>query len=164
MQALTIWQPWTWAICHAGKRIENRVWAPPPSMIGRRLAIHAAVKADTLDAFEAVRDNCPEELARSFDSADLPMGSVVAVARLFGIVRSRPGRSSSQVVWWAGLIGWELSDLVVLPTPVPCKGRQKLWELPDEVAAEVDHQCGKADAAVSVYVDDMEASLGRMIM
>ena len=143
MQALTIYQPWAWAICHAGERLENRTWAPPPSSIGQRLAIHAAVKVDTLDAFEQVRDHCPEELARSLDLADLPTGCVVAVARITGILRRPPFRSSEQFAWWAGPVGWELDDVVELPSPVPCVGRQKLWNLPEEVATEADHQCGK---------------------
>ena len=35
-------QPWPWAILHAGKRIENRTWAPPVEMIGQRFLLHAA--------------------------------------------------------------------------------------------------------------------------
>lgn len=143
MQALTIYQPWAWAICHAGKRLENRPWAPPPSMIGERLAIHAAVKVDGMDAFEQVRDHCSQLLARRLDAEDMPTGCVVAVARITGILRRQPFRSSEQFAWWAGPVALELDVLVVLPSPVPCIGRQKLWNLPKEVVAEVDHQCGK---------------------
>jgi hypothetical protein len=27
MKALSIQQPWAWAIIHAGKRVENRTWS-----------------------------------------------------------------------------------------------------------------------------------------
>lgn len=41
MKALSIRQPWAWAILHAEKRIENRDWKGPPSYRGP-LLIHAA--------------------------------------------------------------------------------------------------------------------------
>lgn len=34
-RALTVRQPWTWAICHAGKDIENRTWPIPPKHLAR---------------------------------------------------------------------------------------------------------------------------------
>lgn len=43
MRALSIRQPWAWAILHAGKRVENRGWkAAPKFMIGESFLIHAA--------------------------------------------------------------------------------------------------------------------------
>jgi DNA polymerase-1 len=42
MWALTVWQPWAWAIAMGFKLIENRSWPPPRWLIGRELAIHAA--------------------------------------------------------------------------------------------------------------------------
>ena len=49
MKALSIRQPWAWAICNAGKRVENRAWLSSPGMVGaaRKLVgqdilIHAA--------------------------------------------------------------------------------------------------------------------------
>lgn len=41
MRALTLWPEWAWAICHLGKRIENRTWPVPSWMRGEQLAIHA---------------------------------------------------------------------------------------------------------------------------
>lgn len=38
--ALTEQQPWGWAIAHAGKRVENRTWAPPRAVIGKTIAVH----------------------------------------------------------------------------------------------------------------------------
>ena len=46
MRALTLWRPWSDAIVFGPKRIENRTWVPPASMIGRYLAIHAGVRFD----------------------------------------------------------------------------------------------------------------------
>lgn len=41
MKALTLTCPWGPAIAHWDKRVENRTWSPPESLIGQRLAIHA---------------------------------------------------------------------------------------------------------------------------
>jgi len=49
MKALTIRQPWAWAIFHAGKDIENRDW---PTRLRGRIAIHAA-KGMTRDEYES---------------------------------------------------------------------------------------------------------------
>jgi hypothetical protein len=49
MKALTLWQPWSWAIAHAGKRIENRTWRPLGCVINQQIAIHAGKQLD-LDA------------------------------------------------------------------------------------------------------------------
>jgi len=35
--------------------------------------------------------------------------------------------------WFVGPFGWVLSDVVVLPAPVPCRGAQGLWEVPADV-------------------------------
>lgn len=46
MKALTLHQPWATCIAHHGKRVENRTWAPPQSIVGQRIAIHAGMKLD----------------------------------------------------------------------------------------------------------------------
>lgn len=40
MLALTLKHPWPWAICVAGKDVENRTWAPRQLRRGDRFAIH----------------------------------------------------------------------------------------------------------------------------
>ena len=46
MKALTIKQPWAWAITHGTKRVENRTWKPPFHIIGQRIAIHTSVRIE----------------------------------------------------------------------------------------------------------------------
>lgn len=47
MRALTVRQPFAWAIAHGHKPVENRTWAPPLGAVGERIAIHAAVVGAT---------------------------------------------------------------------------------------------------------------------
>lgn len=49
MRALSIRQPWAWAILHAGKRVENRGWqegsgnlAAARRLVGQKLLLHAS--------------------------------------------------------------------------------------------------------------------------
>ena len=41
MKAITLHQPWASLIAHGVKTIETRSWAPPRSLLGERIAIHA---------------------------------------------------------------------------------------------------------------------------
>lgn len=182
MKALTIRQPWAWAICHAGKRIENRAWLTSPSLlavarrlVGQRFAIHAAAgvgkRDDFDDAAEHVIARCrgidvaalPPVFqrigARWALDAETPRGAVVAVATLDAVVRtldngcripegnivascilcrgmlpsSTPCPAADQ---WAipGTVGLVLADVAALPRPVPYKGGQGWWEIPDGAA------------------------------
>lgn len=127
IRGLTLNRPWTWAITALDKRVENRSWRPPPYIVGRYIAIHAgkAWDEDGASWIEAMfgvvvpgRD-------------ELPSGVIVAVTRVLGL--SLDGNDP----WLEGPYGWQLADVVVLPTPVPCRGAQGLWVLPDDVLALV---------------------------
>jgi hypothetical protein len=129
LYALTLWQPWAWAICHAGKRIENRRWAPPRWAVGRDIAIHAGATRGQEQLMRAHPDWWPN--GAPVPPAYLAHGAIVAVARLVGIV------SESTDPWFCGPVGWTLDDVRVLGVPVPCRGAFKLWRVPDDVAAAV---------------------------
>ena len=98
VKALTLWQPWASLIALGKKRYETRSWKPPLTLIGERIALHAAAKSDRL-----VRDACVEltpgadgyritvaGIAVFADSAYLctyPLGAVVGTATLFDVGR-----------------------------------------------------------------------------
>jgi hypothetical protein len=130
MKALTLLHPWPYAVVRLGKRIENRKWKTTPNQlaVGEVFAIHggAAPKGRALRAAES--DLCHLR-ARQLAPLDLPIGSavlpgVVALAFYGGAV------TSSRNVWFSGPYGWLLSDVFALPEPVPCPGKQGLWDLP----------------------------------
>ncbi len=143
--ALTLWQPWAWAIAHAGKTVENRTWQPPRSVIGSHLAIHAGKTLDR-DAIEDL------ELDGHAVPPLLERGAIVAVARVVGWVRCeallhRTAESFAGVTraraelavqspWWAGPVGWVLDDVVAI-APIAIGGAQGLWPVPGTVADAV---------------------------
>ena len=89
LPALSIRQPWAWAVIHAGKNIENRSVFSASRMDlrkGRTIAIHAA-KGMTRDEYEDAADfmahigvDCPPP-------ADLLRGGIIGVARIDGVVK-----------------------------------------------------------------------------
>jgi hypothetical protein len=144
MRALTLWQPWASAIAHLDKRVENRTWRPPQWTIGETIAIHAGKSLDREALEDLAHDGELEQLGDP-----IPRGAIVATAQVVGWVRDdgrlldrRPVRwdgisedRAAELVagrWWAGPFGWVLDDVVSIE-PVPCRGRQGLWTVPEEL-------------------------------
>jgi hypothetical protein len=125
MRALTLWQPWAWAISDFTKRIENRPWSPPEWLKGRFFAIHAGKTYDETSARHI------EEAFGVVVPRDLPLGAIVAIARLVSVV------TESDDSWFAGPCGWILDDVVKLDSPVMCRGAQGLWTVPWDVERQV---------------------------
>lgn len=147
MKALTLWQPWAWAVAAGHKPIENRPWPPPARAIGSRIAIHAGRRWDDAGAL-AISRNLGE-------LADLPAmhvrGAVIGVATIQFCFMSNDIISDlgdDQRRWFTGPYGWFLTDVIQLERPVPCRGFQKLWSLPSAVEAEVLRQLSATASTV----------------
>lgn len=125
MKALTLIQPWAWAVERLGKRVENRTWSPPRSVLGQRIAIHAGKKFDSLDA---------QWLAANFGvrEIDCAHGAIVATAVLERVVNSADQLTEDQRVWFFGPLGWVLADVQPV-ADVACRGAQGLWEIPADL-------------------------------
>jgi ASCH domain len=144
MRALSIQQPWAWAIAAAGKDIENRTW---PTSYRGRLAIHASKAYDdgallpTPAALSLFMDAAAEDIRTGVPA--LAPGAIVAMATLVGCHPDRahadPARPCSP---WAvaGQWHWEILAVRPLAEPVPCRGMLGLWPLPDDVMAAVRQQ------------------------
>lgn len=149
MRALTLIQPWAWCITHSDKRVENRTWAPPDSLLGQRFAIHAGKHPPDLEVIYGLRGE------GVIVPPGLVLGAVVGTARLLGVVhasgvlevapeleslRARAFLVGRRARWWIGPIGWVLDDVRALAEPVPCRGAQGLWTLPSDVETRVRAQ------------------------
>lgn len=147
MLALTLWQPWAWAILHlppdVAKPVENRDWMPPRTLIGKRIAIHGGKAWD--------RDGAASIIRRGFRIAGPTHAAqgILGTVRLVGVVTARNdglalvsgtwGETSAAraAPWFVGRYGWLLDQRQVLATPIPCRGLQKLWTVPEDVAARL---------------------------
>lgn len=153
LRALSLVQPWGSAILEMGKDIENRPWAPPQHLIGKRFAIHAGAKLDKHDAC-----NLLNKIKES--RASYPQRAILGTVELVGYVRmdgiyptplfddgelQRCGLNAAQVdaavqSRWAATGSpflWVLRAPQVLSEPIPMKGSLGLWRVPADAEAKI---------------------------
>lgn len=126
--ALTVRQPWAAHIASGLKTIENRSWTRP-TIIGHRIAIHAAQAFDAESATELnislPRDGRAWHVVDSITERDT--GAIVCTAVVTGFV------TSSTNEWFQGPFGWVLDDVRACE-PIPCRGTHRLWAIPADIA------------------------------
>lgn len=134
MKALSIRQPWAWAILFAGKDIENRDWQPrnPGLRFRGEFLIHASAGMtrgeyeDFLDTAHVISVERPFPSDLTLPPFDkLPRGGIVGRARVVDIVDSHPSP------WFFGTKGLVLADVRPLPF-VPMKGALGFFDVPNE--------------------------------
>lgn len=128
MKALSIRQPWAWAILHAGKNIENRTWN---TTFRGRFLIHAGASLDKA-AYQLMR-LYPMPGVILPEPHAFPRGGIVGRATLVDVMR--PG-SPMTVPWYEGFYGFMLENPQVVPF-IPLKGKLNFFEVPDEALAQV---------------------------
>ena len=108
--ALSVRQPWAWAIIYAGKDIENRSWQAVNHGLRQRgrIAIHAA-KGMTRDEYEDTRDFLWKLRAGCPEAKDLMRGGIIGSVEVVDVV------SESSSPWFFGPRG------LVLRKPEPCE-------------------------------------------
>lgn len=151
MHALTVCQPWAWAIARGFKRVENRSWA---TNFRGPLAIHAGLSRKWIDGgrthlYEAARDYDRPDW-RMPDEDALVYGAIVAVASVVECVTidellrrdehdlrgAGPGLPAEILAFAGGPWCWLLEDVRPLAEPIPCRGAQGLWTPPVDVRLE----------------------------
>jgi hypothetical protein len=164
MRALTVRQPWSWAIIHGGKDVENRSRNIAGSYRGP-IAITAALTLDR-DYDRRLIAQSVGRLARSgervgrhdvaqraghpltrFNAITERFGNLGAILGVVDITGVHAGIDDvdDELGWWpcsewAQQVGYHLvlANPRPLPTPIPVRGRLGLWTLPDDVAAQVE--------------------------
>lgn len=165
MKALTVRQPWAWAILH-GKSPENRTHNIAGGYRGP-LAIHASLTRDPSawehpalrDLFQRYLDVAFDDLAERMRSAiaELDVGVVIGVVDLVDVHPCADGCCPTwgehEYVETQRLCDDELTvvsaraHLVLenpwpLSQPIACRGRLGLWTPPAEVLAWIEHDLG----------------------
>lgn len=130
MKALTICQPYAELIARGDKPIENRTW---PTSYRGPLVIHAGKSRDWLNG-------------EKWEDA-LPFGAMVATATLVECLHlNHPDGGQNWPDCWRSLARhehangpwcWILAGVQRLPEPIPYRGMQGLWDVPDEVLLTV---------------------------
>lgn len=114
VKALTIRQPWAWAIIHGGKDIENRSWNTHHR---GPLVIHAG-KALERESLEACGELACRKMPAEFDR-----GYLIGVVDVVDCVN----RHKSP--WFIGDYGFVLARPRAFKTPIAFTGRLGLFEV-----------------------------------
>lgn len=143
MKALTVQQPWAWAIFH-GKDIENRTqqWT-----YRGPLAIHAGMRWSSRGAHSPLvtRARDPYNPPEALNASTFEMGVVLGVVDLVDVHPSagccapwgesayveHGGRERRQIVHLV------LENARLLAEPIPCKGALGLWTPPADIAGRL---------------------------
>lgn len=156
-QALSIKEPWAWCIASGLKTIENRTWAPPASVIGKRIAIHASAnlgdlgRDDIVDFMYDVDDQVGDALSDDRISQDSPLfiaAAIIGSVRVLGFIDlNKIGFTEPAIVEacaafpksptgiphraWVdgGSVLWVVGEAERFATPIPAKGKLGVWSL-----------------------------------
>ena len=133
MKAISLWQPWATAIAVGVKRIETRHWT---TKYRGPLAIHAARRWTSAEKEFAMVEHTLGRLPKR-----IPLGAIVAVCVLSDVLRTEELLLEIGPVekiygnYGFGRFGWVLTDICALHDPVPFKGHQGFFDVPDDLLA-----------------------------
>lgn len=143
MLALTLHEPWATLIAMGHKTIETRSWL---STFRGDIAIHAGKTDRHLVEWRSLwleaNDGVPGLAPKTPDP--WPLGCIVAVVRLVACEPTESVKPDAKNRAFgnfsAGRYAWTLGELRPLKSPVPARGYQLLWDVPEDVEALVSKQ------------------------
>jgi len=155
MRGLSLWQPWASAMAINAKGIETRHWSTD---YRGPVAIHAAKRRNITELDFIVSDPEWRAALAPLGSTwrNLPFGAIVAVGQLVDCRRTEsfePAFLNAAKRWVAhgdaswcendmgdfseGRFGWVFERLIALPKPIPFRGAQGFFHVPDALLREV---------------------------
>lgn len=136
MKALSIRQPWAWAIMVAGKDIENRDWKPanPGLRFRGRCLVHAALGMTLgeytagLSTMHAISEEWPFPEGLTLPPMhELKRGALLGTVEVVDIV------DKSFSPWFFGPLGLVLREPRPFKHPIPRKGMLGFFDVPDGI-------------------------------
>lgn len=162
MRAISLWQPWASAMISGAKRNETRSWRMPDRYVGQQIAIHAAktqAPLEIMDADYLVAAGVDPVLALKLaqPQSELAFGAILGVA-VFAASRRTETFTPEEMIEWRvkavingktyglpegdlgnyepGRWAWPSEKVIKLTEPIPWKGSQGFFEVPDELIQE----------------------------
>ncbi len=126
MKALTVCNPWAWAIMFGPKRIENRTWV---TRHRGPLLIHAGLSRQWLGSEGDLLPGLP------------PLDQLVygAILGTVDVVDCRPlAECSSNDPFASGPWCWVLENPRAFAHPIACRGSLNIWKVPAALASSVE--------------------------
>jgi len=127
MKALSVRQPWAWAIIYSNKDIENRVW---PIHYRGNILIHAA-KSCTKKEYLQAQEFCQRLGVSVPELNSLSRGEIIGVVTVVGCLYSTTASGWGM----AEQYHWKLANPRSI-TPIPYIGQLGLFDVPDELVKE----------------------------
>lgn len=115
MRALSLKQPWAWAVVKGIKDIENRKWS---TKFRGEVLIHASTNYDPLGDI-ILKEEGIEAPVKPL----LNYGAIIGKVTIVDCVRIHPSK------WFFGPRGLVLKDAIEFERPIPCKGRLGFFEV-----------------------------------
>lgn len=150
MKAISIWQPWA-SLCVTPdpkcpgrplKQFETRSWAAPSSLVGKRILIHAAKKWNReMEGYRNWFHNAYPEVDENVDW-DPVLGAIVGSVVLVQIYRAEQvrrqisHREDDFGDYSEGRSAWRLTGPVQFEEPIPWRGSQGFFDVPDELVVD----------------------------
>ncbi|MGE5510275.1 MAG: ASCH domain-containing protein [Bacteroidota bacterium] len=117
LHTISLWQPWASLITRGHKSIETRSWSVPPTLIGKRVAIHASSKAPPVAELDHMTQkaihNALDVLPHQWKDV-LPRGAIIGTVRIAGCYTS--------LDWKMGTKGIDLDASRTVPGSIPLDG------------------------------------------
>lgn len=139
MKAISLWQPWASLWLTPRKVHETRHWAT--SHRGW-LAVHAAKRFEKdFELGDPMRTILDDEFDDRWQT-DLPTGAIVGAVELLSCLQMKftaPADEDDLECgnWSDERFAWRRGDIIKLEEPIPYRGMQRMFVLPDDIARQV---------------------------
>jgi hypothetical protein len=137
MKAISLWQPWASLWCSDAKIHETRHW---PTKHRGWLLVHAAKR--TIDDYQGDDrlDQICEGIWGNHWGQDLPRGALIGMVNIADCLRTETVLAGYQEPddyecgdFSAGRFAWKRDLFRVFPKPIPYRGSQGFFEVPDDL-------------------------------
>jgi len=145
MKAISLWQPWATLVALKLKTIETRTHDRFKSLWGERIAFQAAMKFDIDNYWRIFEMLISKHMTETqalgvINSSRMFAGKILCTATVLNARWVHKSDGDMQEDWKkqalcevAGKYCLFLGDIKILKKPIPYKGRQGIFNVPDEV-------------------------------
>lgn len=157
MRAISFWQPWAQWVVDGEKAVETRP-RPIRSLVGQTVAVHATLREPPEARVAAARAARVAGLVMP-ELDGLPHGALIGTVRVLDCVAMTPQylrmigghvRERALGDYRLGRYALALAEPVRFRQPVPWKGKQGVFMVPDQVVATAS--CGQCLGSGSIIV------------
>lgn len=141
MKAISLWQPWASLVVLGKKRIETRSWA---TSYRGPLLVHAAKRWGPDERAICWERPFVDALAEFVGTMPgdrlLPLGCIIGMVNVTGCILTTAANVPAGDEYYfgdyaPGRYQWHTSDAIAFAEPIPWKGSQGFFDVPDQVIA-----------------------------